>query len=395
MIAAEPPFVQQLSESWSGIATWLNDHSARIAIALLFAAGLVGVLLMLKWAGKSMARNARDTSGWQAVIGRALGHMHIWFMVAVALHIAAVYAIAPPELAGVTRIIFVVALSLQGAMFLRDLILGSLELRAARHTEDNSLQSALGLIRLLVSVVLVLIAVIVILANLGVNVSGLIAGLGVGGIAIGLAAQGIFADLFAALSILFDQPFKKGDLIRFDQTVGEVTAIGLKSSRIKALSGEEIVISNTNLLSKELRNFARLDVRRVNQPLGIVYHTALDVCALMSEVLQPVIDACDGCHFVRCGLETFGPSSLDFLLVYDIEASDQADILARKNAVNIAVLRAFDHAGIAFAYPTQTTYTAAPGGALVMPYAQPVPVDHEKRAPAPGPVTSSSPPKKA
>jgi small-conductance mechanosensitive channel len=393
MFAAEPPFSQQLSDSWSSIATWLSDHSARIGLALLFAAALVGVLLLLKFAGKAMARRARDRSGWQAVIGRALSHMHVWFMVAVALHIAAVYAIAPPELAGTTRIIFVVAVVLQAAMFLRDLILGSLELRSVRHADDTSLQSALGLIRLLVSVVLVGIAVIVILANLGVNVSGLIAGLGVGGIAIGLAAQGIFSDLFAALSILFDQPFKKGDLIRFDQTVGEVTSIGLKSSRIKALSGEEIVISNTNLLNKELRNFARLEVRRVSQPLGIVYHTPLDVCERMPAILQPVIDACEGCSFVRCGLDSFGPSSLDFMLVYDIEAIDQADVLGRKNAANIAVLRAFEAAGITFAYPTQTTYTAAPGGALVMPYAQAQPVQ-ENRASAP-PSPSSSRAKKA
>jgi small-conductance mechanosensitive channel len=220
-------------------------------------------------------------------------------------------------------------------------------------------------------VALFLIATILILSNLGVNVTGLLAGLGVGGIAIGLAAQGIFSDLFAALSILFDKPFRKGDIIRWEGTTGVVEGIGLKSSRVRALSGELVVVSNANLLSKEVRNFARLESRRINQPLALVYNTPLATCANMAALLQPLVDACAGCRFVRCGLENFGASNLDFSLVYDINGDSETDILSRRNAVNLAVLEAFAEAGIHFAYPTQTTYTAAPDGTLVMPYAQP------------------------
>jgi small-conductance mechanosensitive channel len=387
MFASEPPLLQQLSDGGTGIVQWITDHSARIGLALILATVLIVLLFGLRWLGRRIAHRASDVGSWSAVIGRALGHMHFWFMAALAIHIVAVYAIAPPELATPARFLFVIAVTLQIAMFVRDLVLGAVELRAQRHIGDSSLDSALGLIRLLVSVVVIAVAVIVILANLGVNVTGLVAGLGVGGIAIGLAAQGIFSDLFAALSILFDQPFKKGDLIRFDQTIGEVSAIGLKSSRIKALSGEEIVISNANLLNKELRNFARLEVRRVNQPLALVFNTPLELCERMADILAPYIEACDGCSFVRCGLDGFGPSSLDFMLVYDIAATDQADVLERKNAASLAVLRAFAAEGIAFAYPTQTTYTAAPDGELVMPYAQIQPVQEKRTV---SPVSKSS-----
>src|SRR6201999_2371357 len=114
-----------------------------------------------------------------------------------------------------------------------------------------TLGSAVGIIRLLVSIAIFAIALIVVLDNLGVNVTGLIAGLGIGGIAIGLAAQGIFADLFAALSIIFDKPFRRGDSIKWDAVSGAVEAIGLKTTRIRSVNGEEVVISNTNLLSKE------------------------------------------------------------------------------------------------------------------------------------------------
>jgi small-conductance mechanosensitive channel len=131
-----------------------------------------------------------------------------------------------------------------------------------------------------------------------------------------------------------------------------------------------VVISNTNLLGKELRNFARLEQRRIVQPLSLVYHTSPEICSRLPELMRTTIDSCDGCHFVRCGLDGFAASSLDFQLVYDVDADDQEAVLMRKHSANIAVLETLARAGIQFAYPTQTTFTAAPDGTLVMPYAQ-------------------------
>jgi small-conductance mechanosensitive channel len=120
----------------------------------------------------------------------------------------------------------------------------------------------MGVIRVLVSVAVFAIAIIVILDNLGVNVTALVAGLGIGGIAIGLAAQGIFSDLFAALAILFDKPFRRGDTIRFDTTTGTVEKIGLKTTRLTSLTGEQVIMANTKLLEREIRNLAEGDERR-------------------------------------------------------------------------------------------------------------------------------------
>ncbi len=369
----------QFTKSWHVVVDWVSGHSARIAMALLIGSILVVILYGLRSVGQRLGQSPKNAGKWRGVIGRAFAAMSPWFMVALAAQIVSAYAIAPPELASTIRIFFVVAATLQAAICLRELVLGGVEIRASTSEPDTNLGSAIGLIRLFVTVLLTVIAVVVILANLGVNVTGLLAGLGIGGIAIGLAAQGIFSDLFAALSILFDQPFRKGDLIRWDTTIGTVEAIGLKSSRIRALSGEEIVISNANLLNKELHNFARVETRRVNQPLALVYHTPLAICETLAAILEPVVEACEGCTFARCGLESFGASSLEFMLVYDIAAADQADVLARRNLVNLAVLKAFADHGIAFAYPTQTTYTAAPDGTLVMPYAQPLGSEIVKR----------------
>jgi small-conductance mechanosensitive channel len=357
----------ELATVWRDITLWFELNNTRILLALLLSAALVLILYGVRMVGKRLSHN---TNQWTGIIGRALASMRLWFMVALAAQLVAVYAHAPDDVRNTISFIFIFAATFQAALFLRELILGAVDLHAGEADPSGSLGSALGLIRLLVNVTLFLIAIIVILANLGVNVTGLVAGLGVGGIAIGLAAQGIFADLFAALSILFDKPFRRGDVVRWEGTTGTVEGIGLKSTRIRAISGEEVVISNTNLLGKELRNFARLEQRRIVQPLSLVYHTSPETCAALPEMLRAVIDGCEGCQFVRCGLDNFAPSSLDFQLVYDVDAEDQEAMISHKHSANIAILDCFAKNGIAFAYPTQTTFTAAPDGTLVMPYAQ-------------------------
>ncbi len=360
----------ELATAWRDVTLWLSLNSSRIFLAALLSALLVLILYGMRLLGKRLSKRSNQ---WTGIIGRALGSMRLWFMVALAAQLVAVYAHAPADVRNTTSFIFIFAATFQAALFMREFILGAVDLRAGEADPSGSLGSALGLIRLLVNVTLFVIAVIVILANLGVNVTGLVAGLGVGGIAIGLAAQGIFSDLFAALSILFDKPFRRGDVIRWEGTTGTVEGIGLKSTRIRAISGEEVVISNTNLLGKELRNFARLEQRRIVQPLSLVYHTSPNTCAALPEMLRAVVDNCEGCHFIRCGLDTFAPSSLDFQLVYDVDAEDQEAMLSHKHAANIAILDCFAKHGISFAYPTQTTFTAAPDGTLVMPYA-PLPI---------------------
>jgi small-conductance mechanosensitive channel len=371
MIAKPSTIISELSNGWTAATAWVDSHTTQIGVSALLGAGIVALLYGVQRLGIWLCRPERNPSHWTLILGRTLARTRFWFMIAVAAQMIAWLGKAPAEIAWPVKMLFIVAAGLQAAIWGRAFLFGVVERRASETDPHGSLQSAVGLIRLFITVGIFILAAILILANLGVNVTGLLAGLGIGGIAIGLAAQGIFSDLFAALSILFDKPFRKGDLIRWDTSVGEVEYIGLKSSRIRALSGEEIIISNANLLGKELRNFARLETRRVNQVLALVFHTPLDQCETLETILKPAIDACEGAKFQRVGLETFGASSLDFMLVYDVTASDQADVLARRNAVNIAVLRALADHKISFAYPTQTTYTAAPDGTLVMPYAKP------------------------
>ncbi len=371
MMLGSPSVFSALSETSDAILQWIDSHTIQIVTGTLGGAVIVGLLHGLKLLGRYLCREKFSASHWPAIIGRALGKTRLWFMIGVAAEIVTVTGKAPPEVAAPVHALFVVTSGLQAAVWVRALILGLVDYRAGGTDSTGNLQSATGLIRVLVTAGLFILAVILILSNLGVNVTGLVAGLGIGGIAIGLAAQGIFSDLFAALSVLFDKPFKKGDMVRFDQSQGTVEAIGLKSTRIRAISGEEIVISNANLLNKELRNLTAVDTRRYFQTLSLVHQTPPEMCERLPTLLKEVVESVPDCVFSRCGLDTFAPSSLDFLLIYEINGDDASDAMDRKHLVNTRILKAFQEHGVAFAYPTQTTYTAAPDGTLVMPYFEP------------------------
>jgi small-conductance mechanosensitive channel len=290
-------------------------------------------------------------------------------MIAAALDIVATFAEPPKRVGRLFDIAFVIAFALQGAVWARELILGAIGRRIDENDAgESTLANALSLIRVLVSVGLFAVAVIVILDNLGVNVTALIAGLGIGGIAIGLAAQGIFSDLFAALAILFDRPFRRGDTIRYGTSVGTVERIGLKTTRLRSVTGEQLVMANTKLLEQEIHNLAEGHSRRTTLNFGIVYHTPPELLDRVPEFARAAVQSRPGCHFLRCAMTAFGASSLDHELLYDNATLDIDAIAADRTLIMRQLLRDFAANGIEFAYPTQTSYTAAPDGKLVLPY---------------------------
>lgn len=348
---------------------WVTNNSVDILFAI--GAGFIVALILigLRSFGHRMIGDNSPDQKWRIIVGRVLSKTSLFFIIACSAELVAEHADTPRALLRFINIVFVIAASFQAAVWARELILGLIKHRVGDSEEHSTLGSALGIIRLLVTVALFAIAIILILSNLGVNVTGLVAGLGIGGIAIGLAAQGIFSDLFAALSIIFDRPFRKGDGIRYDTTLGTVEQIGLKTTRIRSLEGQEIVISNANLLNKEINNFTNLEHRRIVLMLGVVYQTPLELLQRIPDIIGRVVEAHDHTSIVRCGMTAFGASSLDFELQFDVHSPDYEYVFATRSAVCINILAAFAEAGIQFAYPTQTTFTAAPDGTMVMPYA--------------------------
>jgi small-conductance mechanosensitive channel len=359
----------RLQNYWDTTVAWVQGNALELGIAL---AAAVIVFLLLSWLKRIAAKVARESehrAELKSIIARTLARTSKFFRVMVAVELVNRIANAPEALARTIDVLFTIAIVIQVAIWLREIVLGLIERRAGNgEQEHETLQSAMVLIRLLVSFALFAVAAIVILDNLGVNVTGLIAGLGVGGIAIGLAAQGIFSDLFAAMSIIFDKPFRRGDTVTYDTTTARVERIGMKSTRLRALTGEEKIISNSKLLEKEITNNTLTVYRRVNFPLTLVYHTPPATAARVPDILKEIVEA-NGSQFIRAGFTTFAPSSLDFQLVFDVNSDDVEEMFKARHAVGIAIVERFAREGIEFAYPTQTTYTASPDGTLVMPYA--------------------------
>ncbi|UIJ46881.1 mechanosensitive ion channel family protein [Sphingomonas cannabina] len=345
---------------------WLQTHWLQILIAVGIAAAIVALLHAARGIGMKLCRRPGLADGWGGVIGRAIARTGNFFMVMLAARLVAGYAAAPPVVSSTITFLFTVAAVFQAAIWARELILGTIENRS-RADEHATLGSAFGLIRLLVTFALFAIALIVVLDNLGVNITGLVAGLGVGGIAIGLAAQGIFADLFAALAIIFDRPFRVGDKVQYDNTTGVIMAIGLKSTRIRAFTGEERVIANKNLLDKEIQNTSNRDHVRIRLPIGVAYETPPETLAALPAMLTSIVEA-EKATVARASFETFSPSSIDFVLEFDIPGDNWPLAHATRDKVIVAILRRFADEGITIPFPTQTTYTAAPDGRLIMPY---------------------------
>lgn len=365
-------FDAQALRLWNDIAAWLSSHSLQIALGLAAGALIVAALMGVRWLGLRICRTDPGHDHWRTVIGRVLTQTRLWFMLAFAARLVSGTMQPPETVARGIAIAFIVATALQAALWARELVIGIIEHRAGRIEESSGMGSAIGIIRLLVSIAIFAIALVVVLDNLGVNVTGLIAGLGIGGIAIGLAAQGIFSDLFAALAIIFDRPFRRGDTITFGNppTTGTVEQIGLKTTRIRSLTGEEVVMSNAKLLEQQLQNWALLTRRRNVMNFGVIYQTPPDLLARLPLDIKEIVEAQPLGSFDRCHAFQLGASSIDFELVFHIESAEVPDFMAVRQAIILGMMRKFAELGVEFAYPTQTTFTAAPDGTMIMPYAE-------------------------
>ena len=315
------------------ILGWFAQNRDGLLLGLIVGLVLVAIMLLLRTYGQRTVARDPLATGWRSVVGRVLAKTNLWFMVATAADVLATYTAMPRRAAHLIDIVFTVAFALQGAVWGRELILGLIGRRIADERGSSSLASAMAIIRVLVSVALFAIAGILILDNLGVNVTALVAGLGIGGIAIGLAAQGIFSDLFAALSILFDKPFKKGDTIRYDQSTGTVERIGLKTTRLRSVTGEQLIMANTKLLEREIHNLAQAKARRITLYLAVGGDASPKSIDTVTKAADAAVSAQKGCELVRCALAGAGGGALTYDLVYDDKTRDNDSIAANRSAV--------------------------------------------------------------
>jgi len=202
------------------------------------------------------------------------------------------------------------------------------------------------------------VTLLLILDNVGVDVTALVAGLGIGGVAIALAVQNILGDLFASLSIVLDKPFVLGDFVNVGELSGSVERIGIKTTRIRSLSGEQLVFSNADLLGSRIRNYGRMAQRRVVFKLGVTYQTPLEKLEKIPAIIREAVQAQDKTRFDRSHFSSYGDFSLDFETVYFVQSADYTLYMDVQQAINLALYRRFAEEGIEFAYPTQTLFVA-------------------------------------
>jgi len=223
---------------------------------------------------------------------------------------------------------------------------------------DRRLRQIKG-ITLIFNFIIWVVGFVFLLDNLGFEISAVIAGLGIGGIAIALAAQAILGDLFSYFVIFFDRPFEIGDFVNLGgEFVGTIEYIGIKTTRIRSLSGEQIVASNTDLTNSRVRNFKRMERRRVVFRLGVIYQTTADQLEEIPKIVRNIIESKEDTVFDRGHFATYGDFSLNFEFVYFVIGSDYIKYMETQQKINMEIYRTFENKGIEFAYPTQTLFVS-------------------------------------
>jgi len=276
------------------------------------------------------------------------------FVWAVALYVGAQWLVMPKILVRLTDVAMLLVACIQAGTWAQRMVDVSVE---AIHPEGTGARGTAGAAFKFIGTLLIWsVVLLLVLQNLGIQISGLLAGLGVGGIAAALALQTILADLFASLSIFTDRPFDLGDFIAVDTYMGTVNKVGLRSTRLTALGGEHIVLPNGFLMKTPIRNFRRMNERRVVTRIGIEYSVPYERVREVPPLLRSLISAQPGIRFDRAHFAEYGNSALIFEFVYYVLSPDYSQHMDVQQELLLEVMRNFEVKGIPFAFPSQTLY---------------------------------------
>jgi small-conductance mechanosensitive channel len=219
-------------------------------------------------------------------------------------------------------------------------------------------ENILPLLSITMKVVVWIFGLLLILSNLGVNVTSLVAGLGIGGIAVALAAQSMLGDIFSSIIIYFDKPFEAGDFIILEDgtTMGVVRKIGFKTTRINAIGGEEVVVSNSSLTSQKIHNYKKMEKRRVSINFGVIYSTSQEKMKRIPEIVKKIVDGISEIDFDRVHFKKFADSALIFELIYFVDTDDYYAYMDHNQQLHLQIKEQFEKENIEMAFPTQTIH---------------------------------------
>jgi small-conductance mechanosensitive channel len=354
--------VKLIQEVWNS-----NDLESWLIAAAIMTAVLIVLATARFVATRIASAIAQRTSlGLAGLLEQVIRGTKLWLLLPLAFY-AGASALELPDKAGrLIDALAVLGLMLQAAIWINRFIQGGLQRKIEeRRGVDGESVTALTLLGFGARVLVWTLVLLLVLDHLGFNITALVTGLGIGGVAIALAVQNILGDLFASLSIVLDKPFVVGDFVVIENLRGNVEQIGIKTTRIRSLDGELIVFSNADLLKSRIRNFKRMQERRLLFGFGVTYQTPADKLERIPAMVKEIIENKAHTRFDRAHFKEYGDSSLNFEVVYHVLKPEFGFAMDIQQAINLELFRRFAAEGIDFAYPTRTLYVnnAAPAAA--------------------------------
>jgi small-conductance mechanosensitive channel len=335
------------------VAQWLT--AAAIVVGVTLGVRVVFAVVL----GRVRALATRTANELDDLVAELLEKTKVLFIALIALWAGSRALELPDGLDAVFRGTLVIGLLLQAGFWGMGIIEYLVRRTKRRQLEeDPGMATAVGAMGFIGRLALWTVLALTALATLGVDITALVASLGIGGVAVALALQNVLGDLFASLSIVLDKPFVLGDFVVVGEFMGTVEHVGLKTTRLRSLSGEQLVFSNSDLLSSRIRNYKRMEERRAVFQIGVTYDTPPDVVRRIPEMLQEAVEAREGTRFDRAHFKQYGPSSLDFETVYYMTVPDYNAFMDAQQAINLELLDRFSEQGIEFAFPTRTVHLA-------------------------------------
>lgn len=344
--------LEKLQYEWHG--NTLQNYLVALAV---FVGGVLFIRLVRKATVRYLRKWAEKTEGTlddflvSVLEKNLLPIFNLGF-----LYLGMRYLNLPEKLDKALNILYGIVITWFTVRIILRLIRHTLENYADKQPDPEAKKKELRGLSAIIKLLIWSLAVVFLLSNLGYNVTGIVAGLGIGGIAIALAAQAILGDLFSYFVILFDKPFEVGDYITVDDKKGTIEKIGLKTTRVRSLTGEVIVMGNTNLTSARVHNYKQLQRRRIAFILAVIYETPPEKLEQIPAMVQKIIEGREHITFDRAHLVAFATSSLNYEVVYFVENSDLLIHMNQQQSIYLEILKKFAAEGIEFAYPTQTMH---------------------------------------
>ena len=344
----------------------LGDWMVALVAAAVVAAGLDAVkAILLRRLSAFVARNPDDPRVAGALVA-ALSRTRLAVLMLVGLYAGASLLVLPERAQLVLSRVAIAAVLVQCAIWGDHAVRAWLAGTRARQAEDPDRVTSSAAIAFLLRVALWAIVGLMILDNLGVNITTLVASLGIGGIAIALAVQSILGDLFASLSIVLDKPFVVGDFIIVDTMLGTVERIGLKTTRVRSLGGEQIVFSNADLLKSRIQNLRRMEARRVVFRFDVTYATPEAVLRELPALVESIVTDQPQTRFDRAHLQSLAAPGYTFETVYYVDSADYRVFMDTQQEIYLRIVAMLEERDVRLALPAQAIHLAEESASVAL-----------------------------